>query len=168
GLPPLALSFFGAASMIITIPSAVAVFAWIATIWTGRPVITVPFLFFAGFVLLFTIGGVSGVMTAAVPLDWQLTETYFIIAHMHYVLLGINVFPVIGGIYYWFPKFTGRMTSERLGKWAFWIMFLGFNLGFFPLHIAGLMGMPRRIYTYDADMGWNTVNMIISVGSFLF
>jgi cytochrome c oxidase subunit 1/cytochrome c oxidase subunit I+III len=167
GLPPLALSFFGAASLLITIPSAVAVFAWIATIWTGKPVFKTPFLFFAGFVILFTIGGVSGVMTAAVSLDWQLTETYFIIAHMHYVLLGINVFPVIGGIYYWFPKFTGKMTSERLGKWTFWIMFTGFNLGFFPMHILGLMGMPRRIYTYAPYMGWNSLNMIVSIGSFL-
>ena len=168
GLPPLALSFFGAASMAISIPSAIAVFAWIATIWTGRPVYKTPFLFFVGFVLLFVIGGVSGVMTAAVPLDLQLNETYFVVAHMHYVLLGINVFPVVGGITYWFPKFTGRLMSERLGKITFWIMFIGFNLGFFPMHIAGLLGMPRRIYTYPADLGWNTVNWIISAGSFFF
>ena len=168
GLPTLALSFFGAASLIISIPSAVAVFAWIATIWTGSPVFKTPFLFFAGFVLLFVIGGVSGVMTAAVSLDWQLNETYFIVAHLHYVLLGINVFPVVGGIYYWFPKFTGRMMNEKLGHWSFWVMFIGFNLGFFPMHIAGLEGMPRRIYTYPSDMGWNTLNLIISGGSFLF
>lgn len=168
GLPPLALSFFSAASMIISIPSAVAVFAWIATIWLGRPVFKTPFLFFAGFVLLFVIGGVSGVMTAAVSLDWQLNETYFIVAHLHYVLLGINVFPVVGGIYYWFPKFCGRMMNERLGKWSFWVMFVGFNLGFFPMHIAGLLGMPRRIYTYPTGMGWDTVNMVTSVGSFVF
>ena len=168
GLPPLALSFFGAASMVISIPSAVALFCWIATIWTGRPVFKTPFLFFAGFVLLFVIGGVSGVMTAAVSLDWQLNETYFVVAHLHYVLLGINVFPVIGGIYYWFPKFTGKMMNEWLGKLNFWVMFIGFNLGFFPMHIAGLMGMPRRIYTYPADMGWGTVNMVTTIGSFLF
>lgn len=168
GIPALALSFFGAASMVIAIPSAVATFAWIATIWTGRPVFRVPFLFFAGFVLLFVIGGVSGVMTAAVPFDWQLTDTYFVVAHLHYVLLGINVFPVIGGIYFWFPKFTGKMMSERLGKVAFWVLFSGFNVAFFPMHIAGLLGMPRRIYTYPADMGWNTVNLVTSLGSFLF
>ena len=168
GIPPLALAFFGSASMIISIPSAVATFAWIATIWLGRPVFRAPFLFFAGFVLLFVIGGVSGVMTAAVPLDWQLTDTYFVVAHLHYVLIGINVFPVVGGIYFWFPKFTGRMMSERLGKIAFWLMFVGFNLGFFPMHIAGLLGMPRRIYTYAPDMGWNTVNMLSSIGSFVF
>jgi cytochrome c oxidase subunit I len=168
GLPALALSFFGAASMVISIPSAVAVFAWIATIWLGRPVFNTPFLFFAGFVMLFVMGGVSGVMTAAVPLDFQLNDTYFIVAHLHYVLLGINVFPVIGGIYYWFPKFFGRMMNETLGKWSFWIMFIGFNIGFFPMHIAGLMGMPRRIYTYSGHMGWNTINMVTSIGAFIF
>ena len=168
GLPPLSLSFFGSASFVIAIPSAVAVFAWIATIWYGRPVFKTPFLFFAGFVFLFVVGGVSGFMTAAVPLDWQLTDTYFVVAHLHYVLLGINVFPVVGGIYYWFPKFTGRLLSERLGRWVFWTMFIGFNLGFFPMHISGLLGMPRRVYTYGADMGWNSLNMVTSVGSFVF
>jgi cytochrome c oxidase subunit I len=168
GLPPLSLSFFGSASFVIAIPSAVAVFAWIATIWYGKPVFKTPFLFFSGFVFLFVVGGVSGFMTAAVPLDWQLTDTYFIVAHLHYVLLGINVFPVVGGIYYWFPKFTGRMLSERLGRWVFWTMFVGFNVGFFPMHISGLLGMPRRIYTYPADMGWNTVNLVTSIGSFVF
>jgi cytochrome c oxidase subunit 1/cytochrome c oxidase subunit I+III len=168
GMPAAVLSFFGAASFVIAVPSAVATFAWIATIWTGRPVFRVPFLFFAGFVFLFVVGGVSGVMTAAVPLDWQLTDTYFVVAHLHYVLLGINVFPVIGGIYFWFPKFTGRMMSERLGRIGFWVMFLGFNVTFFPMHIAGLLGMPRRIYTYPPDMGWNTVNLVTSLGSFVF
>lgn len=168
GIPALALSFFGAASFVIAVPSAVATFAWIATIWTGRPVFRVPFLFFAGFVFLFVVGGVSGVMTAAVPFDWQLTDTYFVVAHLHYVLLGINVFPVIGGIYFWFPKFTGRMMSERLGRLGFWVMFVGFNVTFFPMHIAGLLGMPRRMYTYPADMGWNTVNLVTSLGSFVF
>lgn len=168
GLPTVALSIFGAASMVISIPSAVAVFAWIATIWLGRPVFKTPFLFFAGFVMLFVIGGMSGVMTAAVPLDWQLNETYFIVAHLHYVLLGINVFPVVGAIYYWFPKFTGRMMSEKLGKWSFWVMFIGFNAGFFPMHIAGLLGMPRRIYTYPSRMGWDGINLITTLGSFMF
>ena len=140
GIAPLALAFFGAASMLISIPSAVAVFAWIATIWTGRPVFRTPFLYFAGFVLMFVIGGVSGVMTAAVPLDWQLTDTYFVVAHLHYVLLGINVFPVLGGITYWFPKFTGRMMNERFGRWTFWVVLTGFNVGFFPMHVSGCSG----------------------------
>ena len=117
---------------------------------------------------LFVIGGVSGFMTASVPVDWQLTDTYFIVAHLHYVLIGINVFPVVGGVYYWFPKMTGRMLDERLGRWNFWVMFIGFNLGFFPMHISGLLGMPRRVYTYAPNMGWDTLNLITTVGSFLF
>ncbi|MEO8038934.1 MAG: cytochrome c oxidase subunit I [Betaproteobacteria bacterium] len=168
GLPPIALSFFSAASFVIVIPSAVAVFAWLATIWTGRPVFTAAFLFFAAFVFLFVVGGLSGFMTASVPVDRQLTDTYFVVAHLHYVLIGINVFPVVGGIHYWFPKITGRLMNERLGRWSFWVMFAGFNLGFFPMHIAGLLGMPRRIYTYGSGMGWGPVNMVITLGSYLF
>ena len=137
GLPLLSLSYFSAASMTIVVPALVAVFAWIATIWTGRPVFNTVFLFLSGFILLFVIGGVSGFMTAAVPVDWQLNSTYFVVAHLHYVLIGINVFPVIGGIYYWFPKVTGRLMNEALGKWSFWVMFIGFNLAFFPMHIVG-------------------------------
>jgi heme/copper-type cytochrome/quinol oxidase subunit 1 len=117
---------------------------------------------------LFVIGGVSGVMTGAVPFDFQLTDTYFVVAHLHYVLIGINVFPVIGGIYYWFPKMTGRLMSERIGRWNFWTMFLGFNIGFFPMHIVGLMGMPRRIYTYAPGLGWDTINLITTLGAFAF
>ena len=168
GMPMLSLAFFSAASLVITIPSAVSTFAWIATIWTGKPVLTTAFLFLSSFIVLFVIGGVSGVMTGAVPLDWQLTDTYFVVAHLHYVLIGINVFPVIGGIYYWFPKMTGRLMGERLGRWNFWTMFIGFNLGFFPMHIVGLMGMPRRIYTYAPGLGWDTINLITTVGSFVF
>ena len=168
GLPDISLSFFSGASLIITIPSAVAVFAWTATIWLGRPVITTAFLFFASMIVLFVIGGVSGVMTASAPVDWQLTDTYFVVAHLHYVLIGINVFPVLGGAYYWFPKVTGRLLSERLGRWNFWTMFVGFNLGFFPMHLLGLAGMPRRIYTYPAGMGWDTTNLVVSLGSALF
>jgi cytochrome c oxidase subunit I len=168
GLPPASLSFFSAASFAIVIPSAVAVFSWLATIWTGRPVFRTPFLFFAGFIVLFVIGGLSGFMTASVPVDRQLTDTYFVVAHLHYVIVGINVFAVVGGTYYWFPKMTGRLMSERLGKWNFWVMFVGFNVGFFPMHLAGLLGMPRRIYTYEAGMGWGPVNAVISAGSYLF
>ncbi|MDP9128601.1 MAG: cytochrome c oxidase subunit I, partial [Pseudomonadota bacterium] len=168
GLSTLALSFFGAASMVISVPSAVATFAWIATIWLGRPVFRVPFLFFSGFVVLFVIGGVSGVMTASLALDWQLTDTYFIVAHLHYVLIGINVFPVVGAIYYWFPKMSGRMLDETLGRWNFWTMFVGFNVAFLPMHLSGLWGMPRRVYTYPEGMGWDWLNMISSIGSFLF
>jgi cytochrome c oxidase subunit 1/cytochrome c oxidase subunit I+III len=168
GLPSVSLSFFSAASIIIAVPSAVGVFAWIATIWTGRPVFATPFLFFASFIILFTIGGVSGYMTGSLPVDLQLTDTYFVVAHLHYVLIGINVFPVVGAAYFWFPKFTGKMLDERLGRWNFWTMFVGFNIGFFPMHIVGLLGMPRRIYTYSAGMGWSWDNLIITIGSFIF
>lgn len=168
GLPDLSLSFFSGASIVIAVPSAVAVFAWLATIWIGRPVITTAFLFFASMILLFVIGGVSGFMTASVPVDWQLTDTYFVVAHIHYVLIGINVFPVVGATYLWFPKFTGRLMDERLGRANFWAMFIGFNVAFLPMHLTGLMGMPRRVYTYPAGMGFSTLNLITSVGSFLF
>jgi cytochrome c oxidase subunit I len=168
GLPGLGLSFFSGASIAITVPSAVAVFAWLATIWLGRPVITTAFLFYSSMILLFVIGGVSGFMTGSVPVDWQLTDTYFVVAHLHYVLIGINVFPVVGAAYFWFPKMFGRMLDERLGRWNFWTMFLGFNLAFLPMHLAGLLGMPRRIYTYGPGMGWSALNLIISIGSFVF
>jgi len=168
GLPTLALSFFSSASILITLPSVVSVFAWIATIWLGRPVITTAFLFFASMIVLFVIGGVSGFMTGSVPVDWQLTDTYFVVAHIHYVLIGINVFPVVGALYFWFPKMTGRMLDERLGKWNFWTMFVGMNLAFFPMHLSGLFGMPRRVYTYPAGLGWDTINLIVSIGAFLF
>ncbi len=168
GLPIRSMGFFGAASLVITIPSAVSVFAWLATIYYGRPQFKTAFLYMAGFIFLFVIGGVSGVMTAAIPFDWQLTDTYFIVAHIHYVLIGINVFPVVGAIYYWFPKMTGRMMSEQLGKWSFWVMFVGFNVGFFPMHLLGLLGMPRRIYTYQAAMGWGPINLIVTLGTALF
>jgi cytochrome c oxidase subunit 1/cytochrome c oxidase subunit I+III len=168
GLPSISLSFFSAASIIIAVPSAVGVSAWLATIWTGRPVFTTAFLFFASFILLFTIGGVSGYMTGSLPVDWQLTDTYFVVAHIHYVLIGINVFPVAGAIYFWFPKMTGRLLDERLGRWNFWTMFWGFNIGFFPMHISGLLGMPRRVYTYADGMGWDWLNLITTAGSFIF
>jgi heme/copper-type cytochrome/quinol oxidase subunit 1 len=168
GLPSIALSFFSAVSIIIVIPSAVSLFAWLATIWTGRPVFTTAFLFFAGFIVVFVIGGVSGFMTGSVPVDWQLTDTYFVVGHIHYVLIGWNLFAVMGAIYFWFPKMTGRLLGERLGRWNFWVTFVGFNLGFFPMHITGLMGMPRRVYTYPEGMGWDTLNLIITIGSYLF
>jgi cytochrome c oxidase subunit I len=168
GLPGLGLSFFSAASIAITIPSAVAVFAWLSTVWLGRPVRTTAFLFFASMIVLFVIGGVSGFMTASVPVDWQLTDTYFVVAHIHYVLIGINVFPVVGAMYFWFPKMTGRLLDERLGRWNFWTMFVGFNVAFLPMHITGLLGMPRRVYTYNDYGGWAALNMLTSIGSFIF
>jgi cytochrome c oxidase subunit 1/cytochrome c oxidase subunit I+III len=167
GLPLVASSFFSGASFIITIPSAVATFAWVATIWTGRPVLTTAFLYFASFIVMFVIGGVSGIVTASVPADLQLTDTYFVVAHIHYVLIGINLFGVLGAIHFWFPKMTGRMLDERLGQGSFWIILIGFNVAFLPMHLTGLLGMPRRVYTYPRDMGFDTVNMVSTVGSFI-
>jgi cytochrome c oxidase subunit 1/cytochrome c oxidase subunit I+III len=168
GLPSLAISFFAAASLTIVIPTAISVFVWIVTIWHGRPVMTTSFLFVLGFIFLLTVGGVSGAYTGSIPADWQVTDTYFVVAHIHYVLVGFNVFPVLAAFYYWMPKMTGRMLSERLGKWNFWVMFIGFNIGFFPMHILGLLGMPRRIYTYQPNLGWDVNNLIVSIGSYVF
>ena len=168
GMPALSTMFFSAASMGVSIPSAVQIFAWLATIWSARRhVLATPMLFMLGFVCLFVIGGISGVMTASVPFDLQVHDTYFVVAHLHYVLVGINLFPVIAAFYYWLPKMTGRMLDEKLGKWNFWLMFVGANMAFFPMHILGLRGMPRRIYTYPAGMGWDTLNMIETVGAFV-
>ncbi|RKF12662.1 cytochrome ubiquinol oxidase subunit I [Roseovarius spongiae] len=167
GIPFLSLSYFSGASFIITIPSAVSVFAWVATIWWGRPVIKTAFLYASSFIVMFVIAGVSGVMTASVPADLQLHDTYFVLAHLHYTIVGINLFGVLAGLYFWFPKMTGRMLDERLGRIAFWCVFLGFNLAFLPMHWTGLMGMPRRIYTYPDAAGWGWLNMLTTVGSFV-
>jgi cytochrome c oxidase subunit 1 len=165
GLPLLGLSFFTAASMIIAIPSGVQIFCWIAALWRGRPRFQTPLLFVVGFIVIFVLGGLSGVTLASVPLDLQVHDTYYVVAHFHYVLIGGAVFPLIGGIYYWFPKMTGRLLNEPLGRWNFWTLFVGFNITFFPMHIVGLQGMPRRVYTYPANMGWTTSNLISTVGA---
>jgi cytochrome c oxidase subunit I+III len=168
GLPLLSLAYFSAASSAIAIPMGIQVFAWIATLWDGRPVLRVPMLFILGFLFIFTIGGLTGVMVAAVPYDWQVHDSYFVVAHFHYVLIGGMVFPVFAALYYWTPFVTKRMLSERLGRWAFWLMFVGFNAAFFPMHITGLRGMPRRIYTYPDEVGWTWLNVISSIASFVF
>ncbi|MBX6321200.1 MAG: cytochrome c oxidase subunit I [Rhodospirillaceae bacterium] len=167
GLPQLGASFFTASSMLIAVPSGVQIFLWIATLWSGRPVYATPLLFVLGFLVVFVIGGLTGVMVASVPLDLQVHDTYFVVAHFHYVLIGGSVFPLLGATYYWFPKFTGRRMSERLGRWNFWLVFIGFNLAFFPMHVLGLMGMPRRVYTYPPEMGWGGLNLLSSAGAVL-
>jgi cytochrome c oxidase subunit I+III len=165
GLPQLGESFFTGASMMIAIPSGIQIFCWIATIWSGRPRFTVPFLFVLGFVVLFIIGGFTGVMIASVPFDQQVHDSYFIVAHFHYVLIGGAVFPLFGAFYYWFPKVTGRMLSERLGRWNFWLFFIGMNVTFFPMHQLGFEGMPRRVYTYLAESGWGDLNLLATLGA---
>jgi cytochrome c oxidase subunit I+III len=169
GMPVLSTTFFSAASMAVSVPSAIQIFAWLATIWAARRhAFTTSFLFLLGFIVLFVIGGISGVMTASVPFDWQVTDTYFVVAHLHYVLLGMNVFPVFAAFYYWLPKMTGRLLNERLGRWNFWVMFVGVNVTFFPMHLAGMRGMPRRVYTYPAGMGWDWLNMVETIGAAIF
>jgi cytochrome c oxidase subunit 1 len=167
GLPQLGQSFFTAASMMIAIPSGVQIFCWIATLWGTRPQLKTPLLFVLGFVFIFVLGGLTGVMLASVSFDLQVHDTFFVVAHFHYVLLGGAVFPLFGGLYYWFPKITGRLLSERGGKWHFWLFFLGFNLTFFPMHLLGFQGMPRRIYTYLSELGWGDLNLLASVGAVL-
>jgi cytochrome c oxidase subunit 1 len=154
--------------MLIAVPSGLQVFCWLATLWDGRPVFRTPLLFVLGFIAIFLLGGLSGVMVASVPIDTQVHDTYFVVAHFHYVLIGGAVFPLIGAVYYWYPKIVGRMLSERLGQWNFWVAFVGFNLAFFPMHILGLNGMPRRVYTYTADVGWDGLNMLSSIGAAIF
>jgi cytochrome c oxidase subunit I len=165
GLPRVAEGFFTASSMAIAIPSGLQIFCWIATLWYGRPVYRTPLLYVLAFFFTFIIGGMTGVMVASVPLDTQLHDTYFVVAHFHYVLIGGAVFPLLGAVHYWFPKFTGRMPSERLGRWSVALTFIGFNLTFFPMHILGLQGMTRRIYTYQAEMGWGGLNLFVSLSA---
>ncbi|MDG6110202.1 cytochrome c oxidase subunit I [Dactylosporangium aurantiacum] len=167
GLPQLSYSFFSAASTFITIPSGIQIFAWLATMLRGKIVPRVPFLFIAGFIVTFVLGGFTGVMFAITAFDQQVTDSYFVVAHFHYVLFGGAVFPMIAGIYYWLPKFTGRMFNERLGRWAFWLIFIGFNTTFFPMHISGLLGMPRRVYSYPAGLGWDPWNLIATIGAYI-
>ena len=167
GIPNLSLGFFSAASMAVAIPSGIQVFAWIATMAAGRVKLQTPSLFVLGFFAVFVIGGLTGVMVAVVPFDWQVHDTYFIVAHLHYVLFGGMVFPLFAAIYYWTPFVSSRRLSEKLGRWVFGLLFVGFNVAFFPMHITGLAGMPRRVYTYGAGLGWDGLNMTATVGAFV-
>jgi cytochrome c oxidase subunit 1/cytochrome c oxidase subunit I+III len=167
GLSTITTVYFAAASLIIVIPSGIQLFAWITTILTGTPRFKTPLLWIVGFIVLFLLGGLSGITFAAIPFDQQLTDTYYVVAHFHYVIFGAAVFPLLGGMFYWFPKVTGRMYFERLGQASFWLSFAGMNVTFFPMHIVGLLGMPRRQYTYPGGLGWTGYNLVETIGAYL-
>jgi cytochrome c oxidase subunit 1 len=164
-IPQLGESLFTAASMVIAVPTAIQIFCWIATIWAGRPSFRTPMLFILGFFFTFVNGGITGVMLSAIPVDTQLHDTFFVVAHLHYVLLGGAVMPLFAAFYFWVPKITGRLLNERLGKLHFWLFVVGVNVAFFPMHILGLHGMPRRVYTYLADTGWGSLNLLATAGA---
>jgi cytochrome c oxidase subunit I+III len=167
GIPHLAQAFFSVASMLVAVPTGVLVFAWLATLWTGRVIFSLPMLWILGFLVNFVNGGLTGVMLALAPFDWQVHDTQFVVAHFHYVLVGGMVFPLFAGLYYWLPHFSGRMPSQQLGKWGFWLFFIGFNMTFLLMHLTGLLGMPRRVYTYEPGLGWDWLNLLSSVGGFV-
>jgi cytochrome c oxidase subunit I len=167
GMGPIADTVFGLTTLLIAIPTGVKIFNWIFTMWGGSLRFTAAMKFAIGLVALFTIGGISGVSHASPPADLQQTDTYYIVAHFHYVLFGGSIMGIFAGIYHYFPKMFGRMMSEKLGSWHFWLNFIAMNLTFFPMHLSGLLGMPRRIYTYDSGQGWDTFNMISSIGAFM-
>jgi cytochrome c oxidase subunit I+III len=167
GIPRLSLAFFQAASMAVAIPSGIQVFAWIATFAKGKVTLSTPTLFILGMLFIFVLGGLTGVMVAVLPFDWQVHDTYFVVAHLHYVLIGGMVFPLFAAFYYWVPYTSRHALSEKLGRWVFGLTFVGFNVAFFPMHITGLLGMPRRVYTYLPGLGWDALNMISTVGAFM-
>jgi cytochrome c oxidase subunit 1 len=167
GMPTYLNIWFMLASMVIAVPTGMKIFNWLATLWRGNIALETPMLFCLGFLSVFTIGGLSGIYLAAFPVDWQVTDTYFVVAHFHYVLFGGSMMGLLGGLWYWWPKIFGRFLSERLGKWAFGFIFIGFNLTFFPQHLLGLSGMPRRIYTYRDDGLWEAYNMLSTAGSYV-
>ena len=167
GIPHLALAFFSAGTAIVAVPTAVQIFAWLATLAHGRPRWNVPMLYVFGFLFTFVIGGLTGVMLSIVPFDWQAHDTYFVVAHFHYVVGGALAFPLLAGLYYWLPLLTGRTAVHQLSVPAFWLVFIGFNLTFFLMHLTGLLGMPRRIYTYPGHEGWIWLNLLSSVGGFI-
>jgi cytochrome c oxidase subunit I len=166
-VPLVVLGFFMLSSFLIGVPTGVKIFNWIATLWRGSLLMTASLYFAIGFLAIFILGGITGIFLATFPVDWQLNDTYFVVAHFHYTLMGGAVFSIFAGLYYWYPKITGRLMNERLGKVSFWVMFIGFNTTFFVQHALGLSGMPRRVYTYAPDLGWSTYNLISTIGSFI-
>jgi len=167
GMNSYANSFFAITTMAVGVPTGIKIFNWIGTMWGGRIQFKVPMLFCIGFLFQFLIAGLTGIIMASAPIDWQISYSYFVVAHFHYVIVGGILFALFGAFYYWYPKVTGRMLSERLGKWHFWLFVIGFHLCFDVMHIPGLLGMPRRIYTYEPGRGWDTLNLIITIGAFI-
>jgi cytochrome c oxidase subunit I+III len=167
GLPELASGFFIAASMVIGLASGTQVFAWIATLWRTRPELKSPMLFSLGFLAIFVLGGLTGIMVAVMPFDLQAHDTFFVVAHFHYVLIGGVVFPILAGLHYWLPLFMGKMADEKIARWSFYITFVGFNVTFFPMHISGLLGMPRRVYTYSETLNIGGLNLLSTIGAFV-
>jgi cytochrome c oxidase subunit 1 len=159
--------YFGVASLLVSIPTGIKFFNWLATMYGGRLSLASPMLFACGFLSLFLIGGLTGIMLATVPFNFQLTDSYFVVGHFHWVLIGGTLFGTFAGIFYWYPKATGRLLSERLARWQFWLLYVGFLLTFGPMHVSGMLGMPRRIYTYDVDRGWAIWNQLSTLGVFL-
>jgi cytochrome c oxidase subunit 1 len=165
GMGPAGNTFFVFSTMVISVPTGIKIFNWLATIWGGKVIFALPMMFCVAFLFQFLIAGLTGIMLSAAPFDWQLSASYFVVAHFHYVLVGSIIFALFGAFYYWYPKVTGRMMSETLGKWHFWLFLIGFHLTFDFMHIPGLLGMPRRIYTYEPGRGWETLNFIVGVGA---
>ena len=167
GLPNFFNVIMAGSSMLIAIPTGVKIFNWLATMWGGSLRFKTPLLFACGLIALFTVGGITGVTLAVVPFDWQVTDTYYVVAHFHNVLFAGTVFALFAGIYFWYPKMFGRTMSDRLGKWHFWLIIIGFMTTFMPMYMLGFLGMPRRVYTYDANLGWNTLNLVSSIGGYI-
>jgi len=165
GLPISLQAFFMVSSMAVAVPTGIKIFNWLATTWRGNLIFDTPMLYALGFIAVFTMGGLSGIFLAAFPVDWQVTDSYYVVAHLHYVLFGGSIFGIFAGLYYWWPKMFGRLLDERLGRWQFWLTFIGFNMTFLPQHMLGLLGMPRRVYTYDHGGLWEWYNLVSSIGS---
>jgi cytochrome c oxidase subunit 1 len=165
GMTAVGNTFFVISTMLIAVPTGIKLFNWLGTMWGGKLRFRTPMLFAVAFLFQFLCAGLTGVMMAVAPFDWQVSDSYFVVAHFHYVLVGGLLFTIFGAIYYWFPKVTGRMMSETIGKWHFWLFLIGFNLTFGPQHISGILGMPRRIYTYDAGRGWELWNLLSTIGA---
>ncbi|MFZ0638701.1 MAG: cytochrome c oxidase subunit I [Candidatus Acidiferrales bacterium] len=164
GLPSYGNAFFVLTSMVVGVPTGIKIFNWLGTMWGGKIIFATPMLFCIGFLFQFLIGGLTGIMLATAPFDWQLNDSYFVVAHFHYIIVGGILFTIFAAFYYWYPKFTGRLMDERLGKWHFWLFLIGFHLTFDFMHIPGILGMPRRIYTYEPGRGWEVWNLIVTIG----